>query len=82
MEASIAFRRAMRVSHQALWTPITLLDQNAAGWRGISHSSQLLPRMLFSSPRGGSSLACQLSQITSISALLAMDFRVTCGARS
>ena len=39
------------------------------------------PSLAFSVVRGGLSTACQRSQITSISALLAIDFRVTCGER-
>ena len=50
--------------------------------RGISHSSQLRPSAAFSSLRKGSSVSWNLSQMTSISALLAMDLRVTWGTRS
>ena len=51
--------------------------------RGISHSSQARRRApLFSSARSGSSTRCHFSQITSISALLAIDFSVMCGTRS
>ena len=47
--------------------------------RGISHSSHVRFNAAFSSVRNGSSVSRIVSQITSISALLAMDFRVTCG---
>jgi hypothetical protein len=52
---------------------------------GFARNLPLLPDFLsaaFSFSRSGSSFACHLSQITSISALLAMDFRVMCGTRS
>ncbi|CFP57407.1 Uncharacterised protein [Bordetella pertussis] len=37
---------------------------------------------MFSASRNGSSTVWALSQMTSISALLAMDLRVMCGTRS
>ena len=49
--------------------------------RGISHPPRLVPERR-SAPRSGSSVRCHVSQITSISALLAIDFSVMCGARS
>ena len=39
-------------------------------------------RPVLRASRSGSSFACHLSQMTSISALLAMDFSVMCGTRS
>jgi hypothetical protein len=50
--------------------------------RGISHSCQDVFAALFSFSRSGSSVFCHLSQMTSISALLAIDFSVMCGTRS
>ena len=50
--------------------------------RGISHSCQVLLSAALSASRNGSSFACHFSQITSISALLAMDLSVMCGTRS
>jgi hypothetical protein len=37
---------------------------------------------VLSRARNGSSVCCHFSQITSISALLAIDFSVMCGTRS
>jgi hypothetical protein len=54
----------------------------AAASRGISHSCQGFLRVAFSLSRSGSSVACHFSQVTSISALLAMDLSVMCGTRS
>ncbi len=50
--------------------------------RGISHSSHSWYSAAFSSSLSGSSLSWNFSQITSISALLAMDLRVMWGTRS
>ena len=50
--------------------------------RGISHSCQFFFSALFNFSRSGSRTACHFSQMTSISALLAMDFSVMCGTRS
>ena len=50
--------------------------------RGISHSCHCFLSAAFSDSRNGSSFACHLSQMTSISALLAMDLSVMCGTRS
>ena len=50
--------------------------------RGISHSCQVFLSAAFSCSRSGSSFACHLSQMTSISALLAIDLSVMCGTRS
>lgn len=50
--------------------------------RGTSHSCHCFLTEAFSFSRNGSCTACALSQMTSISALLAMDLRVICGTRS
>ena len=50
--------------------------------RGISHSSHAVSSARFSSSRSGSSFSWYSSQMTSISALLAMSRRVMCGTRS
>ena len=50
--------------------------------RGISHSCHCFLSAAFSFSRSGSNFACHCSQMTSISALLAMDLSVMCGTRS
>ena len=62
--------------------PIAASGQGSPGYRGFSHSSHVRPSASFSSARSGSSVSCQRSQMTSISALLAIDLRVMCGTRS
>ncbi len=54
----------------------------SAASREISHSSQEAPSALFNCSRNGSSVSFHFSQITSISALLAMDLSVMWGTRS
>jgi uncharacterized membrane protein len=61
---------------------LALSGQSGSASRGISHSCQVLLSAAFSDSRKGSSFACHCSQMTSISALLAMDLSVMCGTRS
>jgi hypothetical protein len=82
MEASISFWRAMRACHQSACNCFALSNHLPSASRGISHSCQDCFSPLFSASRSGSSLVCHCYQITSISALLAMDFSVMCGTRS
>ncbi|CPK56720.1 Uncharacterised protein [Bordetella pertussis] len=82
MEASISFWRTMRCCHQSVCSFLAFSLHFASASRGISHSCHCLPRVLFSASRNGSSTVWALSQMTSISALLAMDLRVMCGTRS
>ena len=49
---------------------------------GMTVWSELRPSGALSRARNGSSVSCHFSQITSISALLAIDFNVMCGTRS
>ena len=63
----------------------TRTDLFAAGvpaWRGTSHSCHDFLSAAFSFSRKGSMLNCHWSQMTSISALLAMALSVMCGTRS
>ena len=82
MEASISFCRAMRACHQSACSFFAASGHFASASRGISHSCQVFLSAVFSDSRNGSSFACHLSQMTSISALLAMDLSVMCGTRS
>jgi hypothetical protein len=82
MDASISFCRRMRASHQAAWSFRATSGHPSPASRGISHSSHFCFSAALSSPRSGSSVFCHVSQMTSISALLAIDLSVMCGTRS
>ena len=81
MEASISFCLEIRCSHHREWANLAFLDQSSSAARGISHSSQDVPSALFNFSRSGSSISWCFPQMTSTSALLAMDASVTCGTR-
>ena len=68
--------------HHASCSSLTPGGQPSSVARGISHSSQLVPSAAFSSWRSGSRRSWKSSQMTSISALLAMARSVMCGTRS
>ncbi|KFB73208.1 MAG: hypothetical protein AW09_001545 [Candidatus Accumulibacter phosphatis] len=72
----------MRACHQSACSIFAVSGQPGSALRGISHSRQVLSIAAFSDSRKGSSLACHCSQMTSISALLAIDLSVMCGTRS
>jgi hypothetical protein len=82
IEASISFCRAIRAAHHSPCSFDASVGQLDAASRGISHSSQDLSSAAFRRLRNGSSVSCHRSDITSISALLAIDFRVMCGTLS
>jgi hypothetical protein len=82
MEASISFCRAMRACHQSACSFFVASGHLASASRGISHSCQVLLERGVQLLAQGSSFACHWSQMTSISALLAMDLSVMCGTRS
>jgi hypothetical protein len=82
IEASISFCRAMRACHHSAWSVLAASGHFGSTSRGISHSCHCLFSAALSFSRSGSSVACHLSQMTSISALLAMDLSVMCGTRS
>jgi hypothetical protein len=82
MEASISLCRPMRAFHQSPCSVRTVSLQPGCASRGISHSCHSVLSAVLSCWRSGSSVACHLSQMTSISALFAIDFSVMCGTRS
>lgn len=79
MDASISFCRAMRAAYHAAWSFFAASGYVVSTSRGISQSSQVVFRIELSCSRNGSSFSCHFSQITSISALLAMDLSVIWG---
>jgi hypothetical protein len=82
IEASIACCRAMRCRHHSACSSFAACGQPSPASRGSCHSSYDTPSARLSRSRSGSSVSWNRSQITSISALLAIDFSVTCGTRS
>lgn len=79
MDASISFCRAMRAAYHAAWSFFAASGYVVSTSRGISQSSQVVFRIELSCSRNGSSFSCHFSQITSISALLAMDLSSNMG---
>ena len=81
MDSSISCWRAMRASHQSLCVSAASAGQSSDACRGICHSSQSQSNLAFKSSRNGSSVSCHCSQMTSISVLFPIDFRVMCETR-
>jgi hypothetical protein len=72
----------MRACHQSAWNFFVAAGHASSASRWISHSCQAFFVALFNCARSGSRVPCHFSQMTSISALLAIDFSVMCGTRS
>ena len=83
MEASISFCRAMRASHHSACSFFAASGHLCLGFAwNLPFLPGFLERGVQLSRASGSSFACHFSQITSISALLAIDLSVMCGTRS